>query len=183
MVHEWRPFHKLNMLQFIYTFVTAGIVLILMNLLFIVSRMKRWTVFNIFRAVLNFLIGLGLALVSLISLNRHDASQFQSTPWILPTLCLTFFFILVVNHLPKPPPFLSRRKRQNSKAESTGLLGGPRYGPPQAQWPGQPHTTTEYNNGQYNNGPYDNGQYNNNENSNGQYRNSQYNNVPLYAGT
>ena len=156
----------------------AGIVLILMNLLFIISRMKRWTAFNIFRAVLIFLIGLGLALVSLISLNDHDASQFQSTPWILPTLCLTFFFILVVNHLPKPPPLFFRKRSKTSKPENIVLLGGPQYGPPQAQWPGQPHATTEYNNGRYNNAQYDNGQYNNTQ-YNSQYSNEQYKNVAL----
>ena len=131
---------------------TAGLVLMLMNLLFIISRMKRWSPFNIFRAVLNFLIGLGLALVSLIQLNDDDASQYQSTPWILPTLCLTFFVVLVINHLPKPPPLFFKRKIRSSKPEGTVLLGGPQYGhqqgPPKMQDQHLP-TNTEYHNGQH----------------------------------
>ncbi|KAK4457588.1 hypothetical protein QBC42DRAFT_301019 [Cladorrhinum samala] len=87
-----------------YTFVTAGISLILMNVFFIVSRPRGWTPFNCIRKVITSLIGVGLCLVALVGLDPEKSQKFNNTPWPLPTLCLALFFVLVLNHLPHPPP-------------------------------------------------------------------------------
>ncbi len=79
-----------------------------MNFLFIASRMKRWTLFNVFRAAVNFLVGLGLALVALIIRSDDSLTNFQGSPWILPTICLTYLIVLVFNHLPLPSSALYR---------------------------------------------------------------------------
>ncbi len=102
--------------QFIYAFTTGGIVLILMNTLSIISQLKPWNPFNVFRAAVNYLLGLGLTLVSLVTINPDLANQFEITPWLLPTLCLTFFVVLALNHLPHPPPWLFEPRRHHPAA-------------------------------------------------------------------
>jgi hypothetical protein len=96
--------------QFTFAYVCAGLSLILMNLLLIVSRTKRWTAWNYARVAINFLVGIGFCLVALIQLNDDQAAQFQGTPWVLPTILIAFFAILVLNHLPHPPPIFFKRK-------------------------------------------------------------------------
>jgi hypothetical protein len=92
-----------------------------MNSLFIISRLKKWTIFNYFRATANFLMGIGLCFIALITINREEIEEFKGSPWILPTISLVFFFVLVLNHLPKHPPLFFRTKSSNS-AETSGLL-------------------------------------------------------------
>ncbi|KAK0714478.1 hypothetical protein B0H67DRAFT_489085 [Lasiosphaeris hirsuta] len=106
-------------LVFVYAYVAAGITLILMNTLFIVSRTRGWTPFNYLRKAVNYAVGLGLCLVSLVSLNDEHAAAFEGTPWPLPTLCLTFFAVLILNHLPQPPPIFFR-KRGTEEAPEVG---------------------------------------------------------------
>ncbi|KAB5536050.1 hypothetical protein GE09DRAFT_971537 [Coniochaeta sp. 2T2.1] len=103
-------------LVFSYAFVTAGLTLILMTLLLIASRTKRWTAWNYTRAALNFLFGIGLCLLSLIQLNVEHADAFRSSPWVLPTLLLVFFTVLVINHLPRPPPAFFGKKKKKKHA-------------------------------------------------------------------
>ncbi|KAK4639885.1 hypothetical protein QC761_700940 [Podospora bellae-mahoneyi] len=91
-------------LVFTYAYVAAGLTLITMNLLYIVSRNGGWTPFNYVRKGLNFLIGVGLCLVTLITLNTEQVLQLWGTPWPLPILVITLFVVLILNHLPQPPP-------------------------------------------------------------------------------
>ncbi len=95
-----------------------------MNFLYIVSRMKRWTFFNIFRAVVNFLIGLGLALISLFNVVGDEDSglRFQGSPWVLPTICLTYLAVLIFNHLPLPGSALYRPWQWFGSANSALLV-------------------------------------------------------------
>lgn len=86
-----------------------------MNLLLIASRTRRWTPWNYFRIVVNFLVGIGFCLVSLIQLDEDEAWAFQSSPMVLPTILIAFFCVLVLNHLPHPPPVLFKKK--NAKEE------------------------------------------------------------------
>lgn len=108
---NWGRFY----LVFTYAFITAGLTLMLMNLLLIASRTKRWTAWNYTRAALNFLFGLGFCLVSLIQLNDDRAWAFQSSPWVLPTLLIAFSTVLLLNHLPHPPPVFFRRRDDAAK--------------------------------------------------------------------
>ena len=80
----------------------------MMNILFIASRPRGWTPFNYFRVTVHFLIGIGLGLVSLVTLNDAHTLNFAYTPWPLPTLCIILFFVLVFSHLPPPPPIFGR---------------------------------------------------------------------------
>jgi hypothetical protein len=92
-----------------------------MNLLLIASRTKRWTPWNYARATLNFLFGIGFCLLPLIQLNDGQAWAFQSSPWVLPTLLVAFFTVLVLNHLPHPSPVIFKQKHA---AEHEGVTAG-----------------------------------------------------------
>ncbi len=108
--------------QFYYAFIAAGIVLFLMNLLFVVSRTKKFTPFNYVRTGLNVLLALGLCLVTLLGVNETAMDNYNGTPWILPTICLTFFVVLIINHLPHPSRFWARSRGRHND-EGTAFLG------------------------------------------------------------
>ncbi|KAK0736463.1 hypothetical protein B0T21DRAFT_440848 [Apiosordaria backusii] len=113
-------------LVFTYAYVAAGLTLIMLNILYITSRTRGWTPFNYVRKGLNFLVGIGLCLVTLMTLNHERVVQLWGTPWPLPILVITLFVILVLNHLPQPPPifFNGAKTKQPSgdkrKKEKTG---------------------------------------------------------------
>lgn len=113
-------------------------VLILMNLLFVVSRKKRWGRLDIFRVAANMLIGLGLALSALIACNPNDANNLKDTPWILPLFCLVFFLVVGLNSLPGSVPFTlgccsvgARRRHQKAQpARRDPIIISPRVQSP-----------------------------------------------------
>lgn len=93
-----------------------------MNVLFIVSRTKKFTPFNYVRTGLNMLLALGLCLVTLLGVNEAAMDTYDGTPWILPTICLTFFVVLIINHLPHPSRFWARSRGRHND-EGTAFLG------------------------------------------------------------
>lgn len=105
---------------FQYAYVTAGLVLMLMVIMFALARKQGWMPFVIFRTTLFGLMGLGLALVELISKNEERAMNYLGTPMLLPTICVVFFVVLLLSHLPHPPSFLSRRKNSGYRPSSYG---------------------------------------------------------------
>lgn len=108
-------------LVFKYSFIAAGITLILMNVLFIITSSRRWTVFNYIHKTLNFLFGIGLCLVTLVTLDPSRYQSFSFAPWPLPTLVLVYFAVLVIHHLPHPPPiFFGKRGKTQSKPKTEG---------------------------------------------------------------
>ncbi|KAK3994422.1 hypothetical protein QBC44DRAFT_357302 [Cladorrhinum sp. PSN332] len=107
---------------FSYAFIAAGISVFFLNCLFILSRTRGWTPFNYVRKGINFILGLGLCLVPLVGLNPDKAREFNQTPWPLPTICLTFFFILVLNHLPHPPPLFFEKVEQGPNTKTWDII-------------------------------------------------------------
>lgn len=95
--------------QFVYMFIAAGLVLILLMLMAIVSKRRGWSIFNLFRTGFVFAIGVSLCLISLISLNPDSTAAFLETPWPLPTILICFLTVLVVTHLPHPPRISFKR--------------------------------------------------------------------------
>lgn len=79
---------------------------------------------NYVRVALNFLIGIGLCLVSLIQLNDDRAAAFQSTPMVLPTIMIVFFVVLIINHLPKDLPVFFNKKGTELGGEKDAHAGG-----------------------------------------------------------
>ncbi|KAM7187350.1 hypothetical protein V8F20_011014 [Naviculisporaceae sp. PSN 640] len=104
----------------ITAYAAAGFTLMLLNVLFIISRSRKWTPFNYIRKAINFLVGIGLCLVPLITTDLPTMETFVFTPWPLPTIVLTFFVILVINHLPHPPPIFFRGKAIPQEDEKAG---------------------------------------------------------------
>ncbi|KAI5921689.1 hypothetical protein F4810DRAFT_712308 [Camillea tinctor] len=100
-------------LVFQYTFSAAGLSLLLMTLLHLLTKTKRsfWTPFNSLRIAVFFLTGLALALLALLSTDAARGNAFLQSPWLLPTLCLVFFAVLALTHVPRPPPLFFVRRR------------------------------------------------------------------------
>ncbi|KAL6801331.1 hypothetical protein GGI42DRAFT_343362 [Trichoderma sp. SZMC 28013] len=95
---------------FIYAFITAGLVLILMTALHAVCKQHGWSIFNILRALITVGMGLGLALTSLLTFNESALSNFLPTPWPLPTIAICYFVVLVLSHIPEPKQLFIKRK-------------------------------------------------------------------------
>jgi hypothetical protein len=122
---------KLTCAKFVYVFAVAGALLILMNILYIISRMGkgRWGFWNYLKTAIVFLLGLGLALVALLGLNDDDAALYYSTPWIIPTMLLTYFVVLVISHIPHPPALIvGRNKMARSEEDGMGRTTGAAHG-------------------------------------------------------
>ena len=117
------PKTDLHCVQFTYSYIAAGLTLIFLNLLFIVASKTRWTFFSYVRKAINFLAGIGLCLVTIINLNEESYADFAGTPWPLPTLLLVMFTVLVIHHLPQPPP-LFFKKGTGTPAASEPMLAG-----------------------------------------------------------
>ncbi|KAJ3518317.1 hypothetical protein NM208_g14559 [Fusarium decemcellulare] len=109
-------------LVFQYSYIAAGITLILMVLLAVISRTTPWTKWSIARNVIFTLLGVGMSLVALLNYNANDAVAFQTSAWMLPTITLVWLVILILTHIRNPPPlffsgsqsFWSKKKSQPS---------------------------------------------------------------------
>ncbi|KAK6079917.1 hypothetical protein SCUP515_03758 [Seiridium cupressi] len=90
-------------LVFIYAFACAGIVLLFLTVMHVISKRKGWTPFNIFRTGLCIIISVGLALVPVLTTNETYVDSFMDTPWMLPVITLCYFVVLLLTHVPHPP--------------------------------------------------------------------------------
>ncbi|KAL2207304.1 hypothetical protein CC79DRAFT_1333100 [Sarocladium strictum] len=84
---------------FQYTFVCAGFFLALANVLSIISRTKKWTWSASIYHTAIFVLAIGMSLVAAVSQNDVYLMDYQSTPWVLPTLLLSYMLILTMNHV------------------------------------------------------------------------------------
>jgi hypothetical protein len=108
-------------LVFKYAFIAAGITLILMNILSIITSPRKWTLWNYINKTINFLVGIVLCLMALITLDAAKYETFSGTPWPLPTILLAFFTVLLIHHLPRPPPvFFGGKKKAGRKPNTEG---------------------------------------------------------------
>lgn len=106
---------------FQYAFVCAGSFLILANILYCIARTEKWNTWAIVRTTINFAIGLGIALVALVSSNLAHLENYHATPWILPTILFAYLIVLTMNHLRGLQPifgfprfgFLAKRRTED----------------------------------------------------------------------
>ncbi|KAK2614092.1 hypothetical protein N8I77_000950 [Diaporthe amygdali] len=96
-------------LVFIYAFLSAGVMLMLLTILHGVSKRQGWTVFNIMRSVTIGLMGIGLCLVTLLA--KGKTNKLAETPWPLPLMCIIFSVVLIVTYIPHPKPITVERIR------------------------------------------------------------------------
>ncbi|KXJ91889.1 hypothetical protein Micbo1qcDRAFT_161921 [Microdochium bolleyi] len=92
-------------LIFIYTFGCAGVVLIFLSIMHIMSKRKGWVPFNIGRTAVCIFAGTGLSLTGLLVLNDDAVDDFMGSAWMLPTITMMYFLILLMTHLPHPTRF------------------------------------------------------------------------------
>ncbi|KAK7924003.1 hypothetical protein PG985_006057 [Apiospora marii] len=92
-------------LVFIYAFLSAGIVLLFLTIMHIISKQRGWTPFNLFRTFICIALALGLALTTLVATNEDAVDTFMGSPWMLPIITLSYFTALVITHLPHPRRF------------------------------------------------------------------------------
>ena len=91
--------------------------LLLLMLMHILSKRRGWSVFNICRTAIVVAVGLGLCLVALIATNNQLAANFLQTPWQLPTIAISYLFVLVLTHLPHPPRIFIKRSESEKDGE------------------------------------------------------------------
>ncbi|POS70246.1 hypothetical protein DHEL01_v211361 [Diaporthe helianthi] len=97
---------RLFNLVFVYAFLAAGTLVMLLVLLHAASKREGWTPFNIIRSVFISVLGLALMFVTLLSTNTASLHSFFDTPWPLPMMTLTFVIVLFLTHVPHPRSFL-----------------------------------------------------------------------------
>jgi hypothetical protein len=100
-------------LQFIYAFLSAGVMLMQLTILHGVSKREGWTIFNIMRSVVIGLLGVGLCLVTLLATGKTNV--LAETPWPLPLMCIVFTIVLIVTYIPHPKPLIVERLRRGAQ--------------------------------------------------------------------
>ncbi|KAI0900069.1 hypothetical protein F4806DRAFT_454954 [Annulohypoxylon nitens] len=102
---------KRFILVYIYAFACAGIVLLFLTIMHVISKRKGWTPFNIFRTAVCISISIILALLTIIAANEEAVLEnakntaFVGSRWMLPTITISYFVVLVLTHLPHPSGF------------------------------------------------------------------------------
>jgi cell division protein FtsW (lipid II flippase) len=130
-------------MQFNYTYIAAGISLVLMVTLSIISRTRPWSKWAIIRHAIFTLLGVGTSLVACLRYNEEQATKFQLSAWMLPTITLVWVVVLVMTHIRNPPPLFFKGSQSFwSKKEE------PSYGyamPPEGQtaYKAVPHTQVD----------------------------------------
>ncbi|KAI2620637.1 hypothetical protein GGS26DRAFT_570434 [Hypomontagnella submonticulosa] len=110
-------------LVYLYAFACAGIVLLFLTIMHVISKRKGWSPFNIFRTAICICISVILALLTIIAANkdavlRQEArTAFFASPWMLPTIAISYFLVLVMTHLPHPSGFCMGNFRRGAYKE------------------------------------------------------------------
>jgi hypothetical protein len=128
-------------MQFNYTYIAAGISLILMVTLSIISRTRPWSKWAITRHTIFALLGMGTSLVACLRYNQEQANKFQVSAWMLPTITLVWVVVLVMTHIRNPPPLLFKGSESfwsRKKGESSYSYTMPSEG--QTAYKAVPHT-------------------------------------------
>ena len=114
-------------LVFVYAFLAAGTLVILLVLLHAASKREGWTPFNILRSVFIGVLGLALMFVTLLSTNATSLHSFFDTPWPLPMMTFTFVIVLFLTHVPHPRSFLGYAAPVEEPPVEDPAYGWPRY--------------------------------------------------------
>ncbi|KAK2594922.1 hypothetical protein QQS21_007370 [Conoideocrella luteorostrata] len=96
-------------LVFFYGYIASGLCLAIMTILTIVSRVTPWKPWPIVRTVINFLLAIGLGLTTFVVTSPEQGTEYTQSPWLLPTICLVWFAVLLLTHLHQGPPMLFKR--------------------------------------------------------------------------
>lgn len=64
----------------------------------VICRRTRWKSWPTIQTIINLGLALALGLMALIANNLDEASNFLSSAWVLPVVCLVWFIVLVLTH-------------------------------------------------------------------------------------
>lgn len=98
--------------------------LLILTIMHIISKQRGWTPFNLFRTAICIALALGLALTTLVATNEDAINTFMGSPWMLPTITLSYFAALVLTHLPHPRRFGLGKYERGSYKEVPGRQHG-----------------------------------------------------------
>ncbi|KAI9663931.1 MAG: hypothetical protein M1821_007422 [Bathelium mastoideum] len=91
---------NLFLLVYGYTFIAAGVALLIIGVLGLLShkpkRLGGWL-----RAAVTIAVGIALALLSIMLITGDELSAYLPSPWVLPTLALAFFIVVVTDNIRK----------------------------------------------------------------------------------
>ncbi|RGP64128.1 bacterial low temperature requirement a [Fusarium sporotrichioides] len=91
-------------LIFNYTYIAAGVSLIIMVALAVMSRTTRWSKWAITRHIIFVLLGVGTSLVAIVKYNQERAEKYQTSGWMIPAITLVWVTVLFLTHVRNPPP-------------------------------------------------------------------------------
>jgi hypothetical protein len=74
-----------------------------LTIMHIISKRKGWTIFNVARTAVCLALATGLSLVPLLTRNEAYMETFMGSSWMLPSILLCYFTVLVLTHVPHPP--------------------------------------------------------------------------------
>ncbi|TWU72745.1 hypothetical protein ED733_001886 [Metarhizium rileyi] len=124
----WRRYR----IVFAYGYISAGVCLLLMALLSVISRPTRWKPWPIIRLIVLVILALGTGLTSILwftsppeeaveeegDVGEDACFRYISTPWVLLTIFLVYTVVLVLTHIggngetfKRAGTFLSRKKQ------------------------------------------------------------------------
>ena len=111
-------------MQFATSYIASGAALLIMTVFTILSQVHPWTPWHIIRTVFFILLGIGTGLVSILYYHTNEVNSLLLGPWVLPTLTLVWFTVLVlthINNLPriKFPKRAAKHSRQPAKQRSS----------------------------------------------------------------
>ncbi|KAK7916936.1 hypothetical protein PG985_010544 [Apiospora marii] len=116
---------------FRFFFACTGFVLLFMSFFHALTMTKsRWSPFDYVRVGLFAAVAIALGLIPLMSTpaHREHAVDYYVSPWILPTVCLAVFGVLVLTHIHRPPAlpvqWLSRLKKPRLFQKGRARQGG-----------------------------------------------------------
>ncbi|KFH43697.1 hypothetical protein ACRE_055110 [Hapsidospora chrysogenum ATCC 11550] len=101
-------------LMFSLGYVAGGITLFIMVVLAILSQVRPWRPWPLARAIINMLLAVGLGLVATLYYSTDKLENYLVSPWLLPTICLVWFTVLVLTHVHNAPSPLSLSQNRDA---------------------------------------------------------------------
>ncbi|CAG1976197.1 hypothetical protein SNK03_012300 [Fusarium graminearum] len=128
-------------LIFNYTYIAAGISLIVMVALAVMSRTTRWSKWAITRHIIFVLLGIGTSLVAIVKYNQERAEKYQTSGWMIPVITLVWVTVLALTHIRNPPPlFFKGSKSFWSKQNESQTYNRVMPSEQQTEYKAAPHT-------------------------------------------
>lgn len=101
-----------------------------MVVLAILSRIRPWRPWPLARTIINLLLAVGMSLVATLYYSANNLGDYLASPWLLPTICLVWFAVLVLTHVNNAPSPLSLSQNRDAIFNWPTPKPGAKYGTP-----------------------------------------------------